>query len=86
VLCEHRRDDTTVGWVERSEPHQHLSRLLVGLAALGPPCYGWTSQGLILDFVGRYIGLRPREEEKSWAGWMATVDQPDIRGLVTDMT
>jgi hypothetical protein len=26
------------------------------------------------------------EEEKSRAGWLTTVDQPDIRGLVTDMT
>jgi hypothetical protein len=25
-------------------------------------------------------------EEKSWAGRIATVDQSDIRGLVTDMT
>jgi hypothetical protein len=27
-----------------------------------------------------------RGEEESSAGWLATVDQPDIRGLVTDMT
>jgi hypothetical protein len=26
------------------------------------------------------------EEDESWAGSLATVDQPDIRGLVTDMT
>jgi hypothetical protein len=46
-------------------------------------------KGRISDFV---FSLHLRRaafsevEEKSWAGWMATVDQPDIRGLVTDMT
>jgi hypothetical protein len=30
--------------------------------------------------------LLPRREEKSWAGRIATVDQSDIRGLVTYMT
>jgi hypothetical protein len=30
--------------------------------------------------------LAPGREEKSLAGRLATVDQTDIRGLVTDMT
>jgi hypothetical protein len=57
---------------------------LVGLAPLDPPCYGWTSQELKLSFF--YMVTVPRGEEESLAGWLATVDQPDIRGLVTDMT
>ena len=32
------------------------------------------------------MGFLPRGGEESWAGGIATVDQPDIRGLGTDMT
>jgi len=39
-----------------------------------PPCYGWTSQELEIQwFTWLFF---PRGEEGSWAGWLATVDQP----------
>lgn len=45
------------------------------------PVKGWN-----FGFVRITRDVFSEAEEKSWAEWLATVDQPDIRGLVTDMT
>jgi hypothetical protein len=49
------------------------------------PTLIWLDQSMGENGVFLHGGIARGEEESS-AGWLATVDQPDIRGLVTDMT
>jgi hypothetical protein len=43
-------------------------------------------KGCGLVSLGLHGDASSEGEEKTLAEWWATVDQPDIRGLVTDMT
>ena len=52
---------------------------MVGLTALGPPWYGWTSQVGFFYGYGYFMGFREGDSAEA----LATVDQSGIRGLGT---